>query len=126
MPRQTKDQKLSSLLNFVVDFTIVIEEKFKDSTSTIGMVRIPNFEKNGWWYCDVWREVWKDGFTEYRMVRSEKNIFDKTMCKTKKEQESVIHESAFIYPLHNVVEQSDGVVIGDWLVTHFSRKKGWW
>jgi hypothetical protein len=121
MPKQTKQQKELSLIHFVADFTIM-QEKFKDST--IGMVRIPDFEENGWWYCNIWRDVWPDGFIEYYMERYSKNIFDREICKTKRDQRDAIHEWAFIYPLNNVDQQLGGVIMGDWRVQGFSRKKG--
>ena len=131
MPRQTKQQKEHSLLEFVVDFINLIEEKFpKDSSDPRSGPRVDqhvdSFMHNGKYYMNFQKSVWSDGFTEYYIERYSKNIFDREICKTKRDQRDAIHEWAFIYPkgMNKTNGVDKGTIIGDWSVSHYSRKGG--
>lgn len=127
MPKQTKQQKEHSLLEFVVDFIDLIEKKFpKDNSDPRVDQQVDSFMHNGKYYMNLRKSVWPDGFTEYHMERYSKNIFDREICKTKRDQRDAIHEWAFIYPkgMNTTNGVDKGTIFGDWSVSHYSRKGG--
>lgn len=123
MPKQTKEQTMQSLLHFISDFDVLSRDKFNTECKdqSCGM-----FIHNGFYYLNFQKHMWDDGFTEYYIERFSKNIFDKNVCRTKKEANQATREWAFIYPkgMNNTNGIDKGTIIGDWSVSHYSSKKG--
>ena len=123
MPTETNAQKTQALRNFVEDFISLQAQKFDPECKETQQTGY--FLHEGKAYLSFFKANLDNKIDEYYIARVERDVSDQTVCKTKKDQERVIREWMWIYPLRQMTMTRDGTIFGEWYVSGHSRKKGW-